>query len=373
MAASVTRLWSRAGTDHGIFRRMSFRARHVVGFCASVLVGTLACARASAPLPPAEEVVLVVNKGAATLQVIPVDAPGSSTTIPLGGTSPTPTGVSALNGRALVPLGADNSVAVVDLQSRQVTRVIPLAPNSGATGSAIVDDSTGYVANPNLNTVTQVNYLTGDTASVAVGIYPQAVAFTRGKVFVLNGNLVNGQVAGPSWISVVDPITNRLAGGTDSIPLPGPGNAIAGAVGPDGLLYVMNMGPDTGVEGRLSEVDPVGFDELANFGGFGFGPGAIATNGINQLYVSSLTEGLMVFDITRQRVTRGAGNGLAIPHNSGVAVDSRQQVYALDAGDCASTPGTVHILRTDLSEIRTITAGLCAVAALVTEVPPSSP
>jgi hypothetical protein len=108
----------------------------------------LACARATDPLPPPEEVLLVVDSVEVSLRVFPVEAPAASTTIPLGGLAPTPTGVSARQGWALVPLGLDDAVAVVDLRAGTVPRIIPLPVNSGATGSAIVDDSIGYVANP---------------------------------------------------------------------------------------------------------------------------------------------------------------------------------------------------------------------------------
>lgn len=332
----------------------------------------LACARAQEPLPPAEEVLLVVDSTGVALEVIPVQAPASSTVIPLGAGNATPNGVSARDGWALVPLGAADAVAVVNLQTRSLVRTIALAPNSGATGSAIIDDSIAYVANPGLNTVTRVNYLTGDTAAgLAVGRFPQAAAPTRGRVFVLNGNLPAASPPQPSWISVVDPLTNRLALGIDSILLPGPGNAGFAAVAQDGVLYVMNAGPRDGVtQGRLTLIDPVARVELGNFAGFGVTPGPVATNGTDRLYVSSYTEGLMVFDLVNRRLTRGAGNGVPIPANSAVAVDSRERIYALEAGLCTGGPGKVHLLRKDLTESRVITVGACPVGAIVTEIPP---
>jgi hypothetical protein len=172
---------------------------------AAALLLSVACAEASAPLPPAEEVLLVINSTEASLQIIPVDAPTSSIKVPLGGTTPTPVGVSSRGGWAIVPMGLDNAVVVVDLTQGVVERTIPLEANSGATGSAIIDDSIAYVSNPGLNTVTRINYLTGDTASVDVGVFPQAVIAARGKVFVVNGNLVNFAPAGPSWITVIQP------------------------------------------------------------------------------------------------------------------------------------------------------------------------
>jgi hypothetical protein len=343
----------------------------LAGLLTAALFAGIACADTVAPLPPAEEVLLAVNSTESSLSVVPVKAPAGAVTIPLGGTTPAPVGVSAANGIAIVPMGLDNAVAVVDLKQGTVVRTIPLANNSGATGSAVVDDSIAYVANPNLNTVTRVNYLTGDTSSVDVGVYPQGVVFSRGKVFVLNGNLVNFAPVGPSWITVIDPVTKARATGIDSIPLTGPGNAGFADEGADGILYVMNTGPYDGVtEGRLSLVDPVSRTELASFAGFGNTPGPIAA-GNNRVYVSSYNEGLMVFDTDTRTVVRGAGNGLGITNNAAVVVDAEGRIYALESGPCAGgVPGKAHVLRTNLTEIRTIDLGECAVGATVTDVPP---
>ncbi len=327
------------------------------------------CADPEASLPPAEDVLLVVNSIEASLSVVPVGAPDNAIKIPLGGTTPTPVGVSAFGAYALVPMGVDHSVAVVNLQAGAVERTIPLAANSFATGSAIVDDSIAYVANPGLNTVTRVNYLTGDTTSVEVGVYPQAVVYTRGKVFVINGNLADFAPAGESWITVIDPVTGARASGIDSIPLPGPGNAQFADVGGDGLLYVMNTG-DYSNEGRLSIIDPVARVEIANFGGFGAGPGAIASDGGERLFVSSFFEGLMEFNTTTRTVVRGAGDGVAIPENSGVAVDNDGRIYALTGGCGGGGGGTAHVLRDDLSESRTIPLGVCATGTALTGIPP---
>ena len=110
--------------------------------------------------------------------------------------------------------------------------------------------------------------------------------------------------------------------------------------------------------------------ELGNFAGFGTVPGSVATNGTDKLYVSSYTDGLMVFDLVNRQVTRGAGNGVPIPTNSAVAVDSHGRIYAIEAGACAGGSGKVHVLRTNLSESRALDVGGCPVAAVVTEIPP---
>jgi hypothetical protein len=334
-----------------------------------------ACAATSPSAPPPQEVLLAVNSTEASLSIVPVDQPSAAVKVPLGGTSPTPVGVSAFNGIALVPMGFDNSVAVVDLKTATVSKIVPLPSNSGATGSAVIDDSIGYVANPNRNSVTRVNYLTGDTASVAVGVYPQNVIYLRGKVFVVNGNLdATFAPAGPSWLTVIDPVTNKKTmSGPDSIGLPGPGNA--GFATPGGVndpfFYVMNSGSYFSGEGALSIIDPVNATVAVGVLGFGTGPGTIASDGGHKLYISSYTEGLMEFDTDTRSIVLGAGHGIAIASNSAVTVDSKGRIYAISSGPCSGgVAGVAHVLRADdLSESGSITLGECPVGVLVTKIP----
>ena len=338
---------------------------------AAAAAALTACADTNAPLPDPQEVLLVVNSTANTLSIVPVEDPSASTTVALGGTTPTPVGVSARKDVALVPLGLDNAVAVVDLRAAAVARVVPLPENSGATGSTIVDDSIAYVGNPNLNSVSRVNYLTGATSEIPVGQFPQGLVFTRGLVFVLNGNLVNFAPAGPSWLTVIDPTSNARATNGDSIPLTGPGNAGFADVASDGLLYVMNTGDYGSGEGRLSVVDPLARKELASHAGFGTGPGNLAADGDSHLFVSSFSEGVMEFDLDSNKVVIGAGHGIPIPGNSAVATDSQGRLYAIESGPCSGgRPGKAHVLDATLTEVRTITLGECPSGAAVVQIPP---
>lgn len=330
-----------------------------------------ACADTNAPLPEPQRVLLAVNSTANTLSIVPLETPAAAVAVELGGTTPTPVGVSARDDIAIVPLGLDNAVAVVDLRAGQVLRRIPLPDNSGATGSAVVDDSIAYVGNPNLNTVSRVNYLTGETSEVPAGVYPQGVIFTRGRVFVLNGNLDETfSPAGPSWITVIDPVTNQRAEPVDSIALTGPGNAGFADVAGDGLLYVVSTGSFFSGEGRLSVVDPVGLTEVASFAGLGTGPQAVAASEA-RVFMSSFAEGLLEFNTDSNQVVRGAGAGVPIASNSGVAVDGQGLVYAIESGPCqGGQPGTAHVLDEELDEVRTIPLGECAAGAVVVEISP---
>ncbi|HEX3235496.1 MAG TPA: hypothetical protein VHR41_14955 [Gemmatimonadales bacterium] len=330
------------------------------------------CADTNAPLPEPQEVLLAVNRTANTLSIVPVDDPSSAASVPLGGTGSTPTGVSARGAMAIVPLGLADAVAVVDLRTRAVVRRVALPDSSGATGSAVIDDSIAYVANPNLNSVSRVNYLEGTTAELVVGRHPRGLIFTRGRLFVLSGKLDDTLVTiGPGWLSVVDPASNKLASGRDSIPLTGPGNAGFATVAVNGLMYVMSTGSSNQDEGRLSIVDPVARVETASFSGFGANPGSVAADADSKVYASSYVEGLLVFDTDSNKVVRGAGDGVPIPSNSAVAVDSRNRIYAIEAGPCrAGRPGKAHVLGPDLAELRTITLGDCPSGAAVVQIPP---
>jgi hypothetical protein len=341
---------------------------------ASLLAGLAptGCADTNAPLPDPVEVLLVVNRDANSLSIVPVDDPESATAVPLGGTASEPASIAARADVAVVPLGPGNAVSVVDLREGQLLRVIPL-PGSGATGAAIVDDSIAYVANPNLNTASRVNYLTGESAEIPVGQHPQGVVFARGRVFVFNGNIDQTlEPLGESWITVIDPVTNAHATGIDSIPLSGPGNARSGAVSSDGLLYVVVAGGAQESDGRLSIVDPVERIEVASFSGLGRGAGQVAADGDARVFISSTVEGLLAFDTDSNKVVRGAGDGVPIPDNTGVAVDTRQRVYALESGPCdGPATGQAHVLTTDLEdEGETLPLGRCPAAALTVRIPP---
>ena len=326
-----------------------------------------ACAETSAPLPPPEEVVVVLNTTAATLSLVPVASPSQVSTVPLGASDADPVSVATRGPTAVVPLRGRDAVAVLDLREGTLVNTIRLAPGSGVAGAALVDDSIAYVSNANLNTVTRVDLGSGDTVSVAVGNTPQHVTFTRGRVLVINANLDSaGKPAGESSISIIDP-ANGGTGAVATIPLVGPGNARFSTVAGDGMLYVIQEGDPSVDEGRLSIVDPVERREVASFGGFGFGPGDLTADDGDRLLISSRTEGLMEFDSAERIVVRGEGDGVGIPANTGVAVDTQGRIYALEAG--CSGRGVLHVLRSDFTEIRTVTVGQCASQALLARVP----
>src|SRR5687767_499314 len=354
------------------------RTGPIVRQAASTAMGVLLAAgcAATTPSPPTpEEHLVVLNAGDATITILPLSSPNSPVTVNLGPIGGTPFALAARGSHGLVTSGAGSTVALVDLGAPQSVLVFNLAAGAGAAGAAFVNDSIAYIANPFANRVTRLNIRQGDTTSIAVGQTPTAIAVTRGRVFVANANLdpacppLAPCVLGPSWLSVIDPDREIVV---DSIALPGPGNASSITVGGDGLLYVISAGPGGEESGRLSIVDPVLRQEVGSFSGFGPLPGHVSSDGRERLFVTSLEQGLMEFNTRTRRLVRGAGSGIPLLDGVDAAVGSDGLVYAVEAGNCVSSPGRIRIFRPDLTEVRIIPVGLCAADADIVRLLPAS-
>src|SRR5437879_2246332 len=325
------------------------------------------------------QVIGVVNGGDRTLSLISATDCTVSTREWQRG-SATPRTIDGRGNVFLVPLGQADAVGVDRLLGPcgpgalcvQPDYTLPLPTGSGATGVAIQDDSIAWIANPNLNTVTRVNYFSGDTTSVPVGVYPQAVALVGTRVFVVNSDLVGSTPAGPSWLTSFECCSVRTP---DSIPLTGT-NARFATVGDDSLLYVIASGHTGARDGKLSIVDPQTRVEVAVLNGLGESPGAAAFHPAgSRLLVASATEGILEVNASIRVITRGPGDGVKPGGNgvSGLAIDLRGRVYAVDAATlatpefCAVSGGVVHVLTAppDYHEIHTATVGCGPTTAAV--------
>ena len=332
----------------------------------------LACAATTPSPPAAQETLVVLNAGDATLTLLTLDGGGAPQIIPLGNIGAVPRLLAVRDSQGLITTLA-NTVARVGLTVGQSPVVYHVANGAGTWGAAFVNDTIAYVANPLVDRATRFNFRTGDTASVAVGHTPTAVAVTRGRVFIANANLdlpCAGPlpcVHGPSWLTVIDPDHNTVI---DSIPLAGPGNAIAIEIGGDGLLYVLSAGGGGAESGRLSIVDPVLRADVGSFGGFGPLPVDLATDHRERMFVISAT-GLMEFNTRTRRVVRGSTAAIPLQQGSAVAVDDEGLIYAIESGLCSgSAVGRIRVFRPDLTEARIVAAGVCPVDAAIVKLPP---
>ncbi len=335
------------------------------------------CSDALEQRSSAGQVIGVVDSGARTLSLISA-TDFTVSTRDWQRASATPGTIDGRGNVYIVPLGQANAVGVDRLQGPcppgaacvAPDYVLPLAAGSGATGVAIQDDSIAWIANSNLNTVTRLNYRrNGDTVSVAVGIRPLAVAIVGTRVFVVNSNVVGAAPAGPSWLTSFECCSVRTP---DSIPLTGT-NARFATVGEDSLLYVIASGHTGAADGKLSIVDPQARVEIAVLNGLGESPGAAAFHPAgSRLLIASATEGILEVNTSIRAITRGPGDGVKPAGHgvSGLAVDLRGRVYAVDPGACTSA-GTVHVLKPppDYGEIHAIAVGICPTTAAVAATP----
>ena len=345
-------------------RRLALFALVLAGGCSDALEQTSS----------AGQVIGVVNASDRTLSVISATDFTVSTRDWQSG-SATPQTIDGQGHVFVVPLGAADAAGVSLLFTCppdalalcvRPDYVLPLAPGSGATGAVIQDDSIAWIANPGLNSVTRLNYFSGATTSVAVGVSPQAVALVGTRVFVVNRNLAGATPAGPSWLTSFECCTTPRT--PDSIPLTGV-NARFAIVGDDSLLYVIASGHPGAGDGKLSIVDPKTRVEMAVLNGLGESPGAGAFHPAGgRLLIASALEGILEVNTSIRAVTRGPANGLKPGGHgvSGLAIDLRGRVYAVDPGTCAA-PGTVHVLTAppNYREIQTVSVGLCPTTAAV--------
>lgn len=326
-----------------------------------------ACSDALDQGTTAGQVVAVVNRDARSLSLI--DATRLDVASVVLSAAGAPATIAAGDSVLLVPLGDADSARIVSYTDS--SRTVALPAGSGATGAAVQDDATGWVANPNRNSVTRVDLRTGDTASFAVGPHPQAVLFMAGVLFVVNSNAPGGVPAGPSsltWIAAAGEPHQT----TGTIPLSCT-NARFVAPGDDDLMYVVCAGTAGAADGRLSIVDPVGRRELVIINGLGESPGPAAHHPTGRLLVAAPAEGILEVNTLTRAITRGPGAAIT-PGGDGiaaVAVDQHGRVWAVAHRGCGSAAGVVHVLRPppDYREVRLVPVGSCPVAAAVAVLP----
>lgn len=258
------------------------------------------------------EIGIVVNSTGRAVTLFRLGAPSPTHQIPLGTSSTiTPTGLSIRGRRAAVPLGNAASVALLDLAGERIERIFTF-PSGNSTGSAFVDDTTILAANLTTNEVGKITL--GQSADaidrrVRVAPAPTAIVPAGSRALVISGNLdANFAPLGEGVVTAIDPATMTVI---DSV-FTGGHNPTAAALGPDGLLYVVNT-EDYVSDGSVAVIDPATLELERVVPGFGAGPGSIHIDRSGLAYISSFSAGTLVWNTHTGAFVRGPDHPVCAP------------------------------------------------------------
>ncbi len=276
---------------------------------------------------------LVINSTGKALTLFQVGNPAVTRDLALGASSAvTPTGLAFRGTVAAIPLGDAASTAVVDLTGPRVDRYFTFA-SGNATGVAFVDDTTILVGNLVKNylgkaTLGQSSGAITDTVGVAAP-GPTSVVVSAGLAFVVSGNLDDTySPIGNGIVTVIDPATMTVVDTIES----GGTNSSASAVGPDGLVYVVNSG-DYVSDGTVTVIDPITRTAVQTYDGFGAGPGRIRVDQDGLAYVSGFFTGTVVWNTVTHAFVRGPGDPVCARLDHAVGIPCRGAFDATRASD----------------------------------------
>lgn len=259
-------------------------------------------------VPGNREIGAVVNSIGNSLTLFQLGSPGTTVQIALGSsTTITPIGFSVRARKAAVPLGNAASLAIVNLETSTIERHFTFS-SGNATGSVWVNDSTVFVANTNTDQVgrASLKQTASEITSVTpVAPAPTALAFASGRVLAISGNLENYMPKGDGIVTAINPATMAVVGTVET----GGTNPNDAAVGPDGLLYVVNTG-DYVAPGSLAIIDPATLTRVAVIQGMGSGPGHISIDANGLAYISSYSDGTIVWNTKTRSFVRAPGNAV---------------------------------------------------------------
>ena len=113
-------------------------------------------------------------------------------------------------------------------------------------------------------------------------------------------------------MTAIDPGTMSVSGTVGT----GGTNPQFGAIGPDGMLYVMNTG-DYVNPSTLAVIDPWELELIEVVGGFPAGSGHVHVSGDGTLYASAFSAGTVAWSTATKAFVRGPSDPICAPLDGG--------------------------------------------------------
>ncbi|TVP76676.1 MAG: hypothetical protein EA352_05290 [Gemmatimonadales bacterium] len=254
---------------------------------------------------------VVVNSTENALRLIQLGDPSEVRTIGLGASSSiTATSLTSRGEDLVVPLGNAASVAHVNARTRAVERIF-LFDGGNASGSLHVGGDRFLVLNL-LDDQVGAFELGQDSDDITelqdVPPAPSSLVDTPAGVAVVSGNLdENFQPLGDGIVTFVDGQTLEVLG---EVGTGGP-NAGPAALGPDGLLYVVNTGNFVDPS-SMAIIDPTGPTLVEVVDGLAPGSGSLHIDASGTAWISGFGFGTTAWDTGSRSFLRGPDNPVCV-------------------------------------------------------------
>jgi len=252
----------------------------------------------------------IMNGAGQTLSVFDINAKTiKNDVLPIG---KYPNDIKVHGGFLYVVNSGDNNVQIIDTNNNTDVGIIDIGDNTMPEKIAFASDTKAYVSSNLTQSVKVIDLFSRTiTKSVEVGLAPWGVAYANGKVYVCNTAAVYEEggttTYGQGTVSVIDTTTDTAIKTIDVET-----NPVEVAVDGKGNALVLCIGNYADITGNLCVIDS-NKDEVVKTIDLGITPSAIAIAPSNIAYITSyipFNVGLLAYDANAGTLSHDANGSL---------------------------------------------------------------